>query len=188
MLWQYCLEWINTMKNKELSDIEQVVEKYITVDCIIPYSTVYKGEQQKDNWNCDAWLFTINNQSFNYFTGLGHREKNTPALRGQVAYGFQGLTYEDKEGKTVYGRKYLAKVEASRKPQNPAIAGLLYSLILDGTACNESFAAWCDNFGYDTDSRKALETYEQCKKGFDKLRKVLSSGQIEHVRKLLEDY
>ena len=74
------------------------------------------------------------------------------------------------------------------KPQTPPIAGLLYSLILDSSACNESFASWCDNFGYATDSRKALKIYEQCQEDFDKLRKVFTTAQIEHITGLLEGY
>ena len=78
--------------------------------------------------------------------------------------------------------------DKSAKPQTPPIAGVLYSLIWDGSACSESFASWCDNFGLDTDSRKALKIYEQCQEGFDKLLKVFTTAQIEHITGLLENY
>ena len=139
------------MKIKPLNDIEKSIEDYVVNTCGLTYSVHYTGLHNHDNWACDGWSFIIKGQVFDYFTGLGHRDK-------------------------------------SAKPQIPPIAGVLYSLILDGSACTESFASWCDNFGYATDSRKALKIYEQCLEGFDKLWKVFTTAQIEHITGLLEDY
>ena len=139
------------MKIKPLNAIEKSIKDYVVNACGLTYAVIYTGTHNRDNWECDGWQFTIKGQAFNYFTGLGHRDK-------------------------------------SAKPQTPPIAGLLYSLILDGSACHESFASWCDNFGLDTDSRKALKIYEQCQQGFDKLWQVFTTAQIEHITGLLEGY
>ena len=139
------------MKIKPLSAIEKSIKDYVVNACGLTYSVHYTGTHNRGNWECDGWQFTIKGQTFDYFTGLGHRDK-------------------------------------SAKPQIPPIAGVLYSIISDSSACNESFASWCDNFGYATDSRKALKIYEQYQEDFDKLRKVFTTAQIEHITGLLEGY
>ncbi len=160
------------MENKPFSELEQAVETFVTVECGLTYDVTYTSEQtQNDNWKCDGWRFVIKGQSFEYFTGTGLREK----VRGFAAAKYPGATHVRGHWEASY-------------PVKPPIAGLLYSLILDGSACDESFASWCDNFGYETDSRKALATYEACQHGFDKLRKVFTGAQIERIRELLEDY
>ena len=176
------------MKTKPLSETEQAVETFVTGDCAVKYATTYTGAQKREGWECDGWCFTMKNQSFEYFTGLGHREKVNLDTRLRAALDFPGLTEKDKKGQTTYGRRYLQQVQELRAPQIPPIAGLLYSLILDGSAGNESFASWCDSFGYDSDSRKALATYEACQQGFDKLRKVFAPAQIAHIQELLQEY
>lgn len=48
------------------------------------------------------------------------------------------------------------------RPTAPNCADVVHSIYVDSSACHESFDDWCSNFGYDTDSRKALETYLAC--------------------------
>ena len=108
-------------------------------------------------------------------------------LHSQGNWGFAGWKLTIR-GQTFDYFTCLGHRDKSAKPQIPPIAGVLYSLILDGSACTESFASWCDNFGYATDSRKALKIYEQCLEGFDKLCKVFTTAQIEHITGLLENY
>ena len=159
------------MKIKLLNDIEKSIEDYVVSTCGLTYSVLYTGLHNQGNWDCDGWSFIIKDQTFDYFTGFGHRE---------IVRGFKALNLPN-------ARHVRGNWEASQVIQ-PPIAGVLYSLILDGSACHESFASWCDNFGLDTDSRKALKIYEQCQEGFDKLRKVFTTAQIEHITGLLENY
>lgn len=58
------------------------------------------------------------------------------------------------------------------RPQKPELDAVLYALVLDAGASEERFDDWCANFGYDPDSRKALETYLQCQETAAKLRKA----------------
>lgn len=176
------------MKTKPLSATESAVEAFVSGDCAVTYSVTYTGKENRKGWECDGWRFTIKDQSFEYFTGVGLREEVTADAKRRAAFDFPGLTEKDAAGQTLYGRRYLQRVQELRKPQTPPIAGLLYSLVLDGSACGESFASWCDNFGYDSDSRKALATYEECQQGFDRLRKVFGPAQITRVQELLQDY
>lgn len=67
----------------------------------------------------------------------------------------------------------------------PSAADVVSSLVLDGSACDETFEDWCSNFGSDTDSRKALETYLACQEGGKKIRRLLGAdfdkfAQLEH--------
>lgn len=63
---------------------------------------------------------------------------------------------------------------------------MLYSLVMDSDACDMSFDDWCSNFGYETYSRKALDTYLECQKNALKLRKA--GIDIEAERERLWDY
>lgn len=58
------------------------------------------------------------------------------------------------------------------KPTKPALGDVLYALVLDASACEDSFEDWCSNYGYDTDSRKALDTYLDCQENAHRLRKA----------------
>lgn len=50
---------------------------------------------------------------------------------------------------------------------------------------NDTFQDFCDNFGYDTDSIKALKTYKACLNLTKKLEKVLNSNQIEELQNII---
>ena len=153
----------------------------------IAYKAAYKGQIKRDEWDCDAWVFNLNGILFDYHTGLGHRGKPTDYSKILAKSEFPGLTQNDLVRQTSYGRGYLAMIENSRKPVEPPIQDLLYALLLDSEAGTQSFASWCSDFGYETDSRKAFRTYEACQENYDKLCKVFTSAQIADLKVLLED-
>jgi hypothetical protein len=70
----------------------------------------------------------------------------------------------------------------------PSAAGVLYSLLMDAEAHDMPFAEWCDNFGYSSDSIKALHTYQQCEETARALKKVFTSEQMAELREALQDY
>ena len=149
----------NPIENKNLSETEIKVQNYL--DSIgIKVSTAYCGETTRDNnWRCDAWKITLTggkvSNTFEYYTGLGHR-----------------------------------KIDAFKWecPVYPAVTGLLYSLQIDAEACDQSFDDWCSEYGYDTDSRKALETYLLCQQNGMKYNQLFSSEQREAIANMLQDY
>lgn len=63
----------------------------------------------------------------------------------------------------------------------PTAADVLGCLMLDASSVDDGapyprlFRDWCDDFGYDTDSRKALAAYEACCKLAPKLRRFLGA-------------
>lgn len=72
--------------------------------------------------------------------------------------------------------------------EDPCAAGVIYSLILDSSAESEPFTDWCSNYGYDTDSRKALSIYLTCQESAAKLRRVFTHDQISALESALQDY
>lgn len=73
------------------------------------------------------------------------------------------------------------------KPNRPSLGDVLYALVMDASAQGEDFEDWCYNFGYDTDSRKALELYLACQNIAVKLRKA---GVVinDDLREFLNEY
>lgn len=116
------------------------------------------------DWNCELTGPNGKTVSVEYHTGKGHR-----TLRGKKL-GF---------------RPCLADWKNS-KPTNPDLAELVHCLLLDSSASDQSFSDWCGNYGYDTDSRKALDTYLACQKAGHDLRSI--GANISELQTILEDY
>lgn len=74
------------------------------------------------------------------------------------------------------------------KPVTPTAASVLYCLFSDAEACEMSYQDWCDNFGYDSDSIKALNTYRACEATGHELRKLFDFNTRAKMREILQDY
>lgn len=61
------------------------------------------------------------------------------------------------------------------KPTVPRLKNILYSLAQDAQSGTELFQDFCYNLEYDSDSRKALATYEACQENALKLRRIMTS-------------
>ena len=73
-----------------------------------------------------------------------------------------------------------------RYPTKPTLADIMYSLQSDAACASESFDDFCSNCGYDTDSRKALETYLACQQTGTDLRRLGLS--LQTLGELFQDY
>lgn len=166
------------MKTKELSEVEQMVETFVTVECAVPYAVIHTGAQKRDGWECDSWKFTLKGESFEYFTGPGHRVDTTESKFARVAL----------KNVSRNSIAWVNEVENKMTAVIPPVAGILYSIILDSSANEQSFASWCAEVGYSGDSRKALANYEACQENGDKLHKVFTHAQIGQLKELLQDY
>lgn len=177
------------------TEIKSTVAAVLTANGIT-FAATYVGLQPAalgGEYPMDSWVCTLTNakgatERFDFFTGLGLRAAPTLQQQREAALGFQGLTAKDMQGLTSYGKRYLSKVESLRKPAAPHPAEVLHSIILDSSANDQSFARWCDDYGYDEDSRKAYATYEACQKNADKLARVVPHGAVEALREALQDY
>ena len=72
--------------------------------------------------------------------------------------------------------------------RQPDLKEVIYALLSDGYAGSLSFEDFCSDFGYDTDSRKAFATWEACKESGEKLGKLFSGVEIEHLELEFTDY
>lgn len=70
----------------------------------------------------------------------------------------------------------------------PDVLDVLYSLVLDSSAADETFEDWCANYGYDTDSRKAEATYRACVDYGIRLRRILGADVLARLSELFQDY
>lgn len=166
------------MATKTLSELELAVETFVAVVCAAPYTVTHTGAQKRDGWRCDGWKFTLKGESFEYFTGMGLRVDTTGSKLARIAL----------KNANHNSIAWANEVENKMQAVKPPIAGLLYSIILDSSAAEQSFSSWCAEFGYDSDSRKALATYEACQENADKLSRVFTHAQVAHIKELLTDY
>jgi hypothetical protein len=160
----------------------------------VAFNATLIGETTKDNgggepWVCDAWVVTftvtlfgrIESQRFDYFTGTGQRKPN-PSIIAQL--NASALAKVSKR-MLAWEQHYKSWPDV---PQAPHAADVLQCLILDSSAASQSFADWCSDYGYDTDSRKAFAVYEACQQSGDKLRKIFTRDELSALADALQDY
>lgn len=140
----------------------------------LPFDKIYIGQTKRNDWECDQWVIKIAGQTFDYFTGLGHRKLKKNAFP------------EPKCSKrSIY---YAEWAKVNIVPVPPDNAGILYGLALDSSALEYSFEDWCSEYGYDSDSRKAHATYEACIDNARKMLKCFSKQSIQNIQEILQDY
>lgn len=159
----------------------------------VSFSARYIGQTKRDEWDCDEWRVSFAYpgkpaEELPFFTGLGLRAAPTEWAKMQARHAFSGLTQNDIERRTAYGRRYLAEVERLRKPQAPHVADVLHSLILDSSAVGQSFRDWCVDYGYSDDSIKALAKYRACQESADTLRRIFKPETVAALSVALQDY
>jgi hypothetical protein len=166
-------------------------ETETTIDAIlatagVTYSVQYVGEKADGTRTIDEWRCAFKGakaaHTFEYFTGIGHRTKMEDSAAGRLAL---------VQLKNV-NRNSIAWADAVKthcKPKAPHAAGVLYCLLLDADgASNGTFDDWCAEYGYDTDSRKALGTYLACQKTATQLRELFTHEHLEAMHLALQDY
>ncbi|MEK7499295.1 MAG: hypothetical protein AAB649_01675 [Patescibacteria group bacterium] len=83
-----------------------------------------------------------------------------------------------------YDRRQLTVPFYQRFGTYPSAADVLSCLLSDtsGYDFNDSFEDWCSEYGYDTDSRRAKDIYEKCRKISVKLHRLLDDDFDEFAR------
>ena len=174
-----------------MSDSIHAAVSAILESAEVTFSAIYRGERKgalggthsMDKWDC---AFTLRDgraahEEFEYFTGLGHRKPHASEMAKNSARSLAKVS-----------KRMLAWEQHYKQwpdqPQAPHAADVLHCLILDSSAAEQTFANWCAEFGYDTDSRKAIATYEACQQGADKLRRVFSRDVLAQLAEALQDY
>jgi hypothetical protein len=173
-----------------VNEIDKAVSEYLKSRGVLSYKTIHVSDNAENKeWPCDVWRVVFTAQNHNEFvtefrTGLGHRLTN---LR------FGKLSASQINGskvlKEVTGMdRSCFKIDDYTYTVAPTQASVLYCLLSDADCGNYTFDEFCDNLGYDNDSRKALETYLCCQETNTKLNKFFSRGTINHLQELLQDY
>lgn len=180
-------ELSNMHNYKKQTDIELSIVEWcnkqgvsMAIDCM--------GAQIRDKWECDAWNITLyrtgKKDVFNslYYTGIGHR---VLSAMGKLEKSRIQRTYKG----SVNLRHMLAQnKKENAKPQVPHIAGILCSFMLDASANDYSFNDWCNEYGYESDSIKALNMYQECCNTAKELHKLFNRSELSELSELLQDY
>lgn len=120
-----------------------------------------------------------------YMQGIGHMpgysQRNNLAQSQDRALAAQYGTTGWRNGKR--------SVYLSRPIPAPLLRDVLYSLVLDAGVINAgSFENWASDYGYDTDSRKAEETYNQCLTIGRQLRALIGAKAMAELETIFQDY
>lgn len=161
---------LNAIVKKSLNEIEVQVKELFAKHSIVLGSS-YKGTG-KMNETCsiesDKFRISLSNSdtgesySFDFYQGVGHRVKKR-SISGRM---------ED---------DYVI---------HPCEASVMYCLLLDMQCGEMSFYDFCDEFGYNHDSRSHLALYDKVEKQNRELKRVFKGkGEfMESVRLAVEEY
>ncbi len=170
---------------------DQAVADYLVAQGVKTSAVLVQVDHTRDGWTCDKWAILINGEAFEYFTGTGHRiapftrqQHFAIKQRCKLANGTGRVTKELIRNPSKASNIY----EQFSRAVPPTQACVLNNLLLDSDAADQSFADWCDEYSYDSDSKKDEKLYFSCQENSDKLHRVLTTSQLAHIATLLEDY
>lgn len=156
-----------------------------------------KTKKGADAWPCLQYVMAVKGKNFKYSVGLGLAKLPdiVAVLSSNSAWSF-GLT----DGQCAAIRTYVrnpgckfcdAKAYANlidgvailtnRAKRQPTVADILAAVTRDSEALDMTFDDWCDNCGYDADSREAEKVYNACCDNARKLLAFLSRKQISTI-------
>lgn len=178
-----------------INEQDKAVAEFLTQRGI-KYSVKFLGAMDHDKeWQHDTWLITFTgegNKVFNleYKTGLGHRIEQT-SLTGGFSL-VQKNAIKALKKSTELQRVTFATGKTGKRFESYAVvptqASVLYCVVSDLSMSEGKFYDFCDNCGYDSDSRKALAIYDAaCKQSRD-ARLFFNNSVIQELQIMLEDY
>lgn len=138
------------------------------------------GYKKKKDWECFEFNININGQNFEYNVGIGHSKDISTYNEGFVSpkkikelkdQGYTIRATRDITVKNIVNHVKTAKIEVLVK--SPKIEDVLNCLFLDSQAQEQCFEDWANDFGYDSDSISAKNTYQDCVNNAFKLKKAL---------------
>ena len=148
-----------------------LIEKPVKIE------SYYLGEIVKDKQKMDSFQVTLSYQGREMITtfkmGLGHRIVDKSKLFDLKTYGLG--KYAGKKIPYGIGVRNVSILEKFSKATPPEVADVLYCLLSDALCGQDTFEDFCNNLGYNADSRKDLEVYLVCQKTEQDLRKLLGN-------------
>lgn len=154
----------------------------------------------KDGWQCIEYRVALllgerDVYEFEYYMGIGAVDlKKTPveALipREHVVMLRSWRRHPQANFKGKLEQAQAAAWLAKKQGILPEVDDVVHSLLLDGSAFfdAESFESWAENFGVDTDSRKAEKLYQGCFEMGRTLTAHLGQDTIVAMREAWQDY
>jgi len=123
-----------------------------------------------------------------YSEGIGCYSKDMPvALKTRLTLSEKGTIDQACETGKLFREGSV--LSFPKKTLTPDINGILASFFLDATAVNyDTFESWASELGYDTDSRRAEQTYNYCLSVGLKLRNALGSSRFEKMQEVCSQY
>ena len=137
----------------------------------------------------DHWLVLFRppnggaTETVDYYTGLGHRKSLAERLRKR----HKNILASD-PGDWEDLKAYRGYVESDTRPVAPKLDDVLHSLSMDASAFGMSFEDWAEELGYDTDSRLAFATYEECQKSAKRLIRITGERDLGKLAEAFADY
>jgi hypothetical protein len=144
----------------------------------IPVTIAHAGIIRKEldgipkGWICDHWVVTGNGFRSDYYTGAGFRAKLP--ITDESPYSSK-LINDAHLDRLIDREESIKIIELTSRPTAPDLDDWLFSVVEDAEAAEMTFEDWAREFGYDTDSRKALEVFLACQAQI----KILRALQID---------
>ena len=154
------------------------------------------GQVLNSDWPCISYTVRIGAEVFEWHAGIGHLDWKRAAMGPALKYAKSETRLNEQEcrearlisqGKTLVDRNETARLAAKValiQAVKPNPAEVLANVCAEGLDADESFESWAANFGYDTDSRKAEETYRACQEAGRKARRILEAGVYAKMAEL----
>lgn len=154
--------------------------------------------------NMVHWSIKLNDQKpFEYSEGIGHFIKQSWGKKEYIPNNLERmLTNKDLQQHALVdvsvndAKKYLTDRVKFTKGYNarnatievspPKLEDVLYSLTMDSGAVTMTFEDWCDNSGYDTDSKKAEKIFNACRDSFVLLHRL--GLNLAELQEYFQDY
>ena len=130
----------------------------------------------------DKWVITIEGQTFDYTQGIGYRVPNHPHNEKE----FKRLKAMNPKKERRNMEIYISQLSAVSKTVAPKIDDVLHNFVLDSSFASEMFEDFCSSLGYNSDSIKAFNIYQDYQKNATKLRTFIKD--LNEAVELFQDY
>src|ERR1700748_582801 len=143
---------LKTIKGLTLTSVHMGLEEK-TED--VPDSIGRKHTYLRDKWSVSV-SYGAQNYTTEFSMGIGHRKLISSVKK-------EGNWYRAR-----FSGQYKTEKEACKanwlKLVPPTLPDVMNGLLIDSRCVESTFEDYCDEFGIDSDSRKALDVYLECQK------------------------
>lgn len=179
---------------------ELIAKNKIGMQCqFVPFNLSRNCKDPKANWFKEPnwpslnWRITLTVDGINtlvtdYGQGIGHIPGSVTMHQRLTLFSSNIIGEAIKTGRVPPHKKpWVAK---PGKVPEPKIEDVLYSLLFDGSVYFDdlTFEQWCDDYGYDSDSRKAERMYNECINTGRVIQAKLGHEAVAELREAFSDY